>query len=163
LGLSTQDGVTTRTVSINYQYPHYHSTLEGVSSLYLMRLPVGVNQTRSFSLLFLPIRLPKWVQQAADSVVVPLIRRFLFMRFLEQDVGMMESEQRNYQANPLRQYVEVNPAIIALQRLIVRQYEQFVQQSTQLSHPLLESPQEALGSAEGDQSSPEQTPESSVQ
>jgi hypothetical protein len=53
------------------------------------------------------------------------------MRFLLQDVEMMESEQRNYQINPERRYVEINPAIIALQRLIVRQYEQFVQQSSQ--------------------------------
>jgi renierapurpurin 18,18'-hydroxylase len=135
LGLSTgSDGVTTRTVSINYLYPHYHTTMEGVSSLYLMRLPVGPNQTRSFSLLFLPrVRLPKWFQNLIKPVIVPLILRFLFMRFLEQDVAMMESEQRTYSTNPKRRYVEVNPAIIALQRLIVRQYEQFVQQSSQFT------------------------------
>jgi renierapurpurin 18,18'-hydroxylase len=128
LGLSTQsDGVTTRIVSIDYQYPHYHSTLEGVSSLHLMRLPVGLNETRSFSLLFLQIRLPKWLLQPFKTLIAPVIRHFLFMPFLEQDVGMMESEQRNYGANPDRRYVEVNPAIIALQRLIVRQ---FVQQSS---------------------------------
>jgi hypothetical protein len=106
--------------------------MEGVSSLYLMRLPVGPNETRSFSLLFLPkIRLPKWLLRTIKPVMVPLVRRFLFMRFLEQDVGMMESEQRTYRANPNRRYVEVNPAIIALQRIIVRQYETFVQQSSQ--------------------------------
>jgi renierapurpurin 18,18'-hydroxylase len=43
----------------------------------------------------------------------------------------MESEQQTYLKNPGRRYVEINPAIIALQRLIVRQYEQFVQQSSQ--------------------------------
>lgn len=63
LGLSNEGGVTTRTVSIHYQYPHYHSTMEGVSSLYLMRMPVGPNETRSFSLLFFPkLRIPKWLQ-----------------------------------------------------------------------------------------------------
>ncbi|GAB4382031.1 MAG: hypothetical protein Kow00121_41660 [Elainellaceae cyanobacterium] len=133
LGLdANKDGVTTRVVSVRYQYPHYHSTLEGVSSLYLMRLPVGPNETRSFSLLFLPkVRLPKWLIRAIKPVIVPFVLHFLFMRFLDQDVGMMESEQRTYQANPDRRYVEVNPAIIALQRVIVRQYEKFVQQSTQ--------------------------------
>ncbi|MBF2050382.1 MAG: Rieske 2Fe-2S domain-containing protein [Leptolyngbya sp. IPPAS B-1204] len=136
LGLSTgDDGITTRTVSIHYQYPHYHSTMEGVSSLYLMRLPVGPNETRSFSLLFLPnIRMPKWLQSVVKPVLVPLVRRFLFMRFLEQDVEMMESEQRIFRQNPQRRYVEVNPAILALQRVLVRQYEQFVQQSSQLEH-----------------------------
>jgi phenylpropionate dioxygenase-like ring-hydroxylating dioxygenase large terminal subunit len=135
LGLSTEGGVTTRTVSIHYQYPHYHSTMEGVSSLYLMRMPVGPAETRSFSLLFLPnIRIPKWLQTLIKPVLVPLVRRFLFMRFLEQDVEMMESEQRTFQQNPQRRYVEVNPAILALQRVLVRQYEQFVQQSSQLEH-----------------------------
>ena len=133
LGLGTDgDGVTTRNVSIHYQYPHYHSTMEGVSSLYLMRLPVGPNQTRSFSLLFLPkIRLPKWLLRTIKPVLVPIVLHFLFMPFLEQDVSMMESEQRTYEKNPKRRYVEVNPAIIALQRVIVRQYEQFMQQSSQ--------------------------------
>jgi hypothetical protein len=37
------------------------------------------------------------------------------MKFLQQDVEMMESEQRTYLANPQRRYVEINPAIIALQ------------------------------------------------
>lgn len=136
LGLSTgNDGVTTRIVSIDYQYPHYHSTMEGVSSLYLMRMPVGPTETRSFSLLFLPkIRMNKRLQSWIKPVLVPLVRRFLFMRFLEQDVEMMESEQRTFQQNPQRRYVEVNPAILALQRVIVRQYEQFVQQSSQLEH-----------------------------
>lgn len=134
LGLSTDsNGITTRVVTIHYQYPHYHSTMEGLSSLYLMRLPVSPTETRSFSMLFLPkVRLPKWLIRTLKPVAVPLVRRFLFMRFLEQDVEMMESEQRNYQANQLRRYVEINPAIIALQRVTVRQYEQFVQQSSQL-------------------------------
>ncbi|NJO80476.1 MAG: aromatic ring-hydroxylating dioxygenase subunit alpha [Cyanobacteria bacterium RM1_2_2] len=137
LGLSADDnGVTTRTVSIHYQYPHYHSTMEGVSSLYLMRLPVGPNETRSFTLLFLPkVRLPAWVQNLVKPILIPLVRRFLFMRFLEQDIEMMESEQRIFRQDPQRRYVEVNPAILALQRVLVRQYEQFVQQSSQLEHP----------------------------
>lgn len=135
LGLSTESGVTTRTVSIHYQYPHYHSTMEGVSSLYLMRMPVGPQETRSFSILFLPnIRIPRWLQSLIKPVLVPLVRRFLFMRFLEQDVEMMESEQRTFQQDPQRRYVEVNPAILALQRVLVRQYEHFVQQSSQLEH-----------------------------
>jgi renierapurpurin 18,18'-hydroxylase len=150
LGLSTQsDGITTRIVSIDYQYPHYHSTLEGVSSLHLMRLPVGADETRSFSLLFLQIRVPKWLLKPVKSVITPLIRRFLFMPFLEQDIGMMESEQHNYRANPQRRYVEVNPAIIALQRLIVRQ---FMQQSDSGGALELHQPEIQI----------EQTPENSI-
>ena len=132
LGLSDQgDRVTTRTVSIKYQYPHYHSSLEGVSSLHLMRLPVGPTETRSFSLLFLQLRLPQWLIQPFKPLIAKFVLNFLLLKFLHQDIEMVESEQRTYLANPQRRYVEINPAIIALQRLIVRQYEQYVQQSSQ--------------------------------
>jgi hypothetical protein len=133
LGINKENhGITTRTVSIHFQYPHYHSTLEGVSSLHLMRLPVGPTETRSFSLLFLRVPLPRWLFQG--FLKRPLEKLFLnqiFLKFLNQDVEMMESEQITYLANPRRQYVEVNPAIIALQRVIFGQYEQFMQQSRQ--------------------------------
>ncbi|MEO0868790.1 MAG: aromatic ring-hydroxylating dioxygenase subunit alpha, partial [Cyanobacteria bacterium J06642_11] len=62
LGLGTKGSdSTTRTVSIRYCYPHYATALESVSSLYLMRLPVGPTETRSFSLLFLKLPLPQWL------------------------------------------------------------------------------------------------------
>jgi len=133
LGFSDRgDQVTTRTVSVYYHYPHYHSSLEGVSSLYLMRLPVGPTETKSFSLLFLRVNLPNWIIQPFKPLLAKFILHFLFLKFLHQDIEMVESEQRNYLANPQRRYVEINPAIIALQRLIVRQYEQFMQKSSQM-------------------------------
>lgn len=131
LGFSDKSGVTTRTVSIHYRYPHYQSSLEGVSSIYLMRLPVSPTETRSYSLLFLNLRLPKWLIQPIKPLVAKFILNFLFLKFLHQDIEMIESEQRNYLVNRQRRYVEINPAIIALQRLIVRQYEQYMQKSNQ--------------------------------
>ena len=132
LGLSEKGNqVTTRTISIKYNYPHYHNSLEGISSLYLMRLPVGPTETRSFSLLFLKIRLPKWLLKPLKGQVAAIVWSLLFKKFLDQDVEMIESEQQTYLANRQRHYVEINPAIIALQRLIIKQYESFMQQSSQ--------------------------------
>jgi len=147
------DQVTTRTISLRYHYPHYHSSLEGVSSIHLMRLPVGPTETRSFSLLFIQLRLPRWLRTLGQPLLIPLIRHFLFMRFLAQDVEMIESEQRNYLQDPQRRHVEVNPAIIALQRVIVRQYKQYLQQSRQFSQLLQGTDQESkpLTSIEADQ------------
>jgi len=164
LGLTTEsDGITTRTVTVNYQYPHYHSTLEGVSSLHLMRLPVDATETRSFSLLFLKMPLPKWFRDAIKPALIPFIRRFVFMRFLNQDVEMIESEQRTYEADRDRRYVEVNPAIVALQRLVTRQYEQFVQQSSQSqSHHNGESPWAVPLPTAVISSQTESTPEKSI-
>jgi renierapurpurin 18,18'-hydroxylase len=135
LGLSDRaDEVTTRTISVQYRYPHYYSFLEGVSTLYLMRLPIGPAESRSFALFFLKIRLPQWLRKLYEPMLQTLLERFVFMRFLVQDIEMMESEQQTYLANPKRRYVEVNPAIIAVERLIVRQYQQFMQQSSQLKN-----------------------------
>lgn len=132
MGLSDRaDQVTTRTVSVQYHYPHYYSSLEGVSTLYLMRLPVGATESRSFALFFFKVRLPQWLRQSWETMLQKLLERFVFMRFLKQDVEMMESEQKTYLANPGRRYVEINPAIIAVQRLIIRQYEQYLQKSSQ--------------------------------
>jgi hypothetical protein len=133
LGLSDRaDEITTRTISVEYRYPHYYTHLEGISTLYLMRLPIEPTQSRSFALFFLKIRLPKWIRKRLEPMLQSLLRRFVFMRFIAQDIEMMESEQQAYLANRERRYVEINPAIIAVERLIIRQYEQFMQKSSQL-------------------------------
>ena len=126
--------MTTKTVSIRYNYPHYCSSLEGLSSIYLMRLPVGKAETSSFSYLFLKLPLPQWLLSSLKPQLTSLIWQFLFKKFLDQDVEMVESEQQNYLANPQRKYVEVNPAIIALQRTIIKQYELFVQSSASITN-----------------------------
>ena len=43
--------------------------------------------------------------------------------FLDQDIEVMESEQRNFHHNPQRRYVEINPVIAAAQRLTVKQFK----------------------------------------
>ncbi|MEO0408281.1 MAG: aromatic ring-hydroxylating dioxygenase subunit alpha, partial [Cyanobacteria bacterium P01_A01_bin.135] len=106
-------------------YPHYASSLEGVSSVYLMRLPVDFGESRSFALFFFRLSLPNWLVRVTNPLLRPVIRKFMLRPFLEQDIEMMESEQRQYDRSPDR-CVEINPAIIALQRVMVRQYEQAI-------------------------------------
>lgn len=126
LGLAERaDEVTTLPITINYRYPHYASSLEGVSSVYLMRLPVGLQESRSFALFFFRLSLPNWLVRATNPLLRPIIRKFMLRPFLEQDIEMMESEQRQYDRSPER-CVEINPAIIALQRVMRRQHEQAI-------------------------------------
>ena len=140
LGLSERaDEVTTLPITINYRYPHYASSLQGVSSVYLMRLPVGLQESRSFALFFFKLGLPKWLVRPLNPLLKRIVPRFMLQPFLNQDIEMMESEQRQYAKDPTQKYVEINPAIIALQRVIVRQYENFVQQSSQSSEKSLHS------------------------
>lgn len=132
LGLSDRaDSVTTLPVTTEYRYPNFYSSLQGISTLYLMRLPVGPTETRSIAYFFFKVRLPKWILRPLKPLLQTLLQRFVLLKFLAQDIEMVESEQRNYMANPNRRYVEINPAIFAIQRLIVRQYEQFMQKSSQ--------------------------------
>jgi phenylpropionate dioxygenase-like ring-hydroxylating dioxygenase large terminal subunit len=132
LGLSAEaNQVTTLPISVQYRYPHYYSSLKGVSSLYLMRLPVSPTESRSFALFFFKVRLPKWILNPLKPLLAKVLSRFVLQKFLAQDIEMIESEQQTYLAAPRRRYIEINPAIIAVQRLIIRQYEQFMQQSNQ--------------------------------
>jgi renierapurpurin 18,18'-hydroxylase len=131
LGLSKDaHSVTTLPISIEYRYPNYFTSLEGISSLYLMRSPVGPQESRSFALFFFRVNLPQWLLNFIRPVLVPILQRFVLHRFLAQDVEMMESEQRTYTENPTRRYLEINPAIITLQRFTLRQYEKYLAQKT---------------------------------
>jgi renierapurpurin 18,18'-hydroxylase len=126
LGLAERaDAVTTLPITVQYSYPHYFSTLEGISNLYLMRLPVGPQMSQSFALFFFRVQLPQWLLEPLKPVLRSVLQKFVLYRFLAQDIVMMESEQQNYLRDPQPRYVEINPAIIAVQRLIVRQYELF--------------------------------------
>lgn len=164
LGLSERaNEVTTLPISIQYGYPHFRSSLQGVSSLYLMRLPVGPTETRSFAYFFFKIRLPQWILQPLKPLLSALIQRFVLLKFLAQDIEVVESEQQTYLANPQRRYVEINPAIIAVQRVIVRQYEQFVQRSMQLQDTKSGNSEELVSFSKAIASSPaELTTESPI-
>jgi hypothetical protein len=96
-----------------------------------MRLPVGLTESRSFAFFFFKVRLPKWILNPLKPLLQILLPRFVLLKFLAQDIEMIESEQQTYLANPQRRYVEINPAIIAIQRLIVRQHEKYMQKSSQ--------------------------------
>jgi nitrite reductase/ring-hydroxylating ferredoxin subunit len=126
LGLAERaDQVTTLPITIEYRYPNYATSLEGVSSLYLMRLPVTPQESRSFALFFFRVRLPQWLLKRVEPILVPLLRKHFLEKFLAQDAEMMESEQLNYNRNPNRHYAEINPAIIAIQRMTLKQYEAY--------------------------------------
>lgn len=129
LGFSEDGGITTKTISVDYQYPNYINKLEGISALYLMRLPISATESRSFAMLFLRLPFPNWLLNPLRPVLQPVILHLLFLRFLHQDIEMIESEQENYLKDPQRRYVEVNPAIIAVQRLIVKQYDRYLRAS----------------------------------
>jgi phenylpropionate dioxygenase-like ring-hydroxylating dioxygenase large terminal subunit len=125
LGLSDRPHQpTTRSIHIEYRYPHFRTHMPGISALYLMRLPIGLTESRSYALFFFKVRLPTFLLRWLQPFLQWLLNRFVLLRFVNQDKEMVESEQRTHLAYPGQRYVEINPAIIALQRLMMRQYKQ---------------------------------------
>lgn len=140
LGLSQRaNEVTTQSIRIEYCYPHYCTRMENVSSLYLMRLPVGPTESCSYSLFFFKVRLPHWLIRLLQPLLKGVLNRLVLMRFIAQDREMVESEQQTHRLNPGRKFVEINPAIAAVQRLMVRQYEQFLRSLNSSTDPLVDS------------------------
>lgn len=112
--------VTTLPVTVQYRYPHFHTRLQDISRLYLMRLPVSESESQSFAYFFFNLPLPQWLLRPLAPLLQAGLRRFVLNRFLGQDIEMMASEQKTFHAAPQRRYVEINPAIIATQRLMLR-------------------------------------------
>lgn len=115
--------VTTLPVTVQYLYPHFHTFLQDISCLYLMRLPVSETESHSFAYFFFKMPLPGWLRALLAPLLQQVLRRFVLHRFLAQDMEMMASEQRTFLAAPDRRYIEINPAILATQRLILRQFD----------------------------------------
>ena len=122
-----------RTVYIDYTYPHFRNSLDDISALYLMRLPVGPQETRSFSLMFIKLGLPAWLWQPIKRPVSKILWHTLLKRFLDQDKEMVESEQAAYSDDPGARRVEINPAIVALQRLIRQRFDSSTAAPTEVS------------------------------
>lgn len=67
-----------------YRYPHSaNHRLKGVSQPDLVRLPVSVTETHSFTLLFLRIRLPQILIKMIRPLLSRTIWRFRFKPFLD--------------------------------------------------------------------------------
>ena len=78
----------------------------------------------------------EWTNQGKPSEITPItVWRRAIAHYRDIQAGLHAlNEQRPDLANPNRRYVELNPTIMALQRVIIGQYEKFMQQFRQLSN-----------------------------
>ena len=126
LGISdSRESVVDRIIEVGYHYPHCRNSALGKSNYYFMRQPEGAFKTRSYALLCLKVRLPKWLVSLIRRPLSRILSRFLVKPFLDQDIEVMESEQKAYLENPHRRHVEINPVIAAAQILTVKKYETY--------------------------------------
>lgn len=94
LGFSkTKNQFASCTISVNSSYyPHHHSSFKGISSLYLMSLPVERQETYFFSLLFLKIRLLEGLLRTIQRQLASFIWSLLFKNFPTIPISRWEAD-----------------------------------------------------------------------
>ncbi|MEM6425336.1 MAG: aromatic ring-hydroxylating dioxygenase subunit alpha [Cyanobacteria bacterium P01_D01_bin.128] len=114
-------------LDVSYVYPHWASRLGEDFKIYCLFCPVNAQSTRAFLVHFtslnafhrlhkLPIPFRRWVKQRLFNSA-----RGLLNGLIEQDVLMMEDEQRAYDRGSDRRNIELNPALAKVQKLILSQ------------------------------------------
>lgn len=114
-------------LDVSYIYPNWRAALGEDFKLACLFCPVGETQTRAYLMHFTSIhafknahKLPLWMRQGLKNTLFGAATGLL-KGLVKQDVIMLEQEQQSYLANPKRKNVELNRALIAVQRLIRQQ------------------------------------------
>jgi len=116
------------TLTVSYPYPNWTSTLGGDFRIYCLFSPTGPTHTRAYLIHFtslnafhrlhkLPVKFRRFVKDSLFGSAQKLLDGLV-----EQDVAMLEDEQKAYlkQPEPAR---ELNRALVSVQRLIRTQVE----------------------------------------
>ncbi|ANV88000.1 aromatic ring-hydroxylating dioxygenase subunit alpha [Picosynechococcus sp. PCC 7117] len=114
-------------LDVSYVYPNWSATLGNDFKIMCLFCPTHSSRTRAYLLHFtslnafwrlhkLPVPFRRWVKDLCFNAAKGLLDGLV-----EQDVLMIEQEQRAYLENPQRQNVELNRALMAVQRLIKQQ------------------------------------------
>ncbi|MEM6254225.1 MAG: aromatic ring-hydroxylating dioxygenase subunit alpha [Cyanobacteria bacterium P01_D01_bin.156] len=114
-------------LDVSYVYPHWQSVLGKDFKIYCLFSPVSENRTRAYLVHFvslgafhrlhkLPMRFRRFVKNSLFNAA-----RGLLAGLVDQDVLMMEDEQRAFDAVPHRKGPEYNQAVLKVQQLIREQ------------------------------------------
>ncbi len=116
-------------LTVSYCYPHWRSSLGEDFKIYCLLCPVSETQTRAFLVHFTSLeafpnlhKLPIAFRQFLKNRLFGSARSLL-AGLVEQDVAMIEQEQRAYQEDPPQRTYEVNPVLGKVQQLICDQAE----------------------------------------
>jgi len=116
-------------LDVSYAYPNWVSRLGDDFKIYCLFCPVSETHTRAYLLHFvslnafhrlhkLPIPFRRFVKNSLFNAAQKLLAGLV-----EQDIPMIEDEQKAYLENPDRRPHELNRALISVQRLIREQAE----------------------------------------
>ncbi|MEM7795800.1 MAG: aromatic ring-hydroxylating dioxygenase subunit alpha [Cyanobacteria bacterium P01_C01_bin.118] len=111
-------------LDVSYVYPHWRSVLGQDFKIYCLFCPVSETHTRAYLVHFVSLgafhrlhKLPMGFRRFVKNSLFNAARGLL-AGLVEQDVLMMEDEQRAFEAMPHRKGPEFNPTIGKVQHLI---------------------------------------------
>jgi phenylpropionate dioxygenase-like ring-hydroxylating dioxygenase large terminal subunit len=114
-------------LNVSYIYPHWSSSLGEDFRLYCLLCPISMSHTKAYLIHFTSLesftglhRFPRRLRALIKGLFFNSAK-ILLDRLIAQDVQMIEEEQRAYARHPERRIVELNPALLAVQRLITSQ------------------------------------------
>ena len=121
------DRIDTGHIELCYEYPYQWSNTDGAIKHWLFVLPIDERTTRVFFLFYFkslkipwtPIRIPRF----AMSAMLKISNRLLIAPLLDQDRFAVEAEQEGYENHWDAPPVELNPAVVAFQKVTVRKWQ----------------------------------------
>lgn len=116
-------------LDVSYIYPHWVSTLGKDFKIYCLFCPIDETHTKAYLIHFtslhafdklhkLPVKFRQWVKDLCFGSAQKLLEGLIL-----QDVKMIEQEQISYLTHPQRKNYELNPTIVAVQKLIFDQFK----------------------------------------
>ena len=124
--------VDTSHMELCYEYPYQWSNTDGKIKHWLFVLPIGPRETRAFFLFYFEsLKLPM-LFRVPRVLMTPLLRianRLLIRPLLAQDGMAVEAEQEAYEVRWNAPPTELNPAIVAFQKLTIRKWTEHLERT----------------------------------
>jgi phenylpropionate dioxygenase-like ring-hydroxylating dioxygenase large terminal subunit len=126
--------VRTDRMDAGFDYPYQWSNTGDRIKHWCFLLPIDERTTRVFFLFYFDaVKIPFTQLRIPRALMVPFLRltnRFLIVPLLNEDRVAVEAEQNAYEAFPDAPFIEFNPAVIMLQKLIARRWEEYLAASS---------------------------------
>jgi renierapurpurin 18,18'-hydroxylase len=117
-------------LNVSYYYPHWQSNLGDDFKIYCLFCPINETSTRAYLIHFTSLnafwrlhKLPIWFRRLIKNSLFGSAQKLLD-GLVRQDVAMIEQEQKAFLENPQCRNYELNATIMAVQKLILQQFQQ---------------------------------------
>jgi phenylpropionate dioxygenase-like ring-hydroxylating dioxygenase large terminal subunit len=129
--------VNVNKMELCFDYPHQWSNTGDRIKHWCFVLPLDERTTRVFFLFYFEsLRIPATHVSIPRWLMVPLLaiaNKIMIRPLLTQDGGMVEAEQAAFDKYPSSNAIELNPAVHEFQRLMIAQWQRYLNKNGQYS------------------------------